>query len=643
MTDHGDGTARSRAAGVPIGRAVHRRRRDQHRRGPLRRARPAAHAVSARRPSARRHRGRAPPRRLRLRGASGIAEGRAALGRLGRAVRRPRMAQRRQRMARRVLGLARPRAADLLRSGRPRRWPRSLDRPDRRCCSNGTCGRHDGASAASPAPTRTRGSGSGRRPSRTKTACSLRVPSYEASFRAFVNHVVLDGPLTGDAAVDAAHRRSRRIREGRVFTSIDGLAQLCGVRGEGHDRRRAFARPGEYLDPDGPVAIEARIAAPDGTTLVVAQGRGADLRPRGRRASASTSASSRAPTASRRGCPRSIARIDGAVGADQSDLRRPARARMRRAAAAAAVPPATSRSASATAAVAGRSRGRDRPSLLTPGTLADGTPALAVAIRAGRRTAREQYAAVHFPVDQRLAGHDRLQFRVQSDRPHRLWVQVRAPGEGGGRAVGAVVLCGRHAARPRAPLPRSPSAERRARRPRRRSIGWTRCCSSSTRSTRSRERLVSCGSRIYGWRSRRSSFLVPCSWCSAPCGVLRAACSVPGAACCSAKCLAPHAFCRVRGAARSTRHRTLDGAPGTQHRTRNEELGSRHSARFVTLRESQMIVAMPAAKQRPGDAEHGERRAHRRRAVAAAIEHADQREKAVDGDHQRDDEEERYR
>ena len=94
-----------------------------------------------------------------------------------------------------------------------------------------------------------------------------RVPSYDASFRAFSNHVVLDGPLTGEAAFDARHVLDA-IRKGRVFTSIDGLATL------GHFEAKAlsgtaFARVGEYLDLQGPAAIDAQITAPAGTTLVV--------------------------------------------------------------------------------------------------------------------------------------------------------------------------------------------------------------------------------------------------------------------------------------------------------------------------------------------------------------------------------------
>ncbi len=48
-------------------------------------------------------------------------------------------------------------------------------------------------------------------------------PSYDASFRTLSNRVILDRPLSGDAAADARAVLDA-IRQGRVFTSIDALA-----------------------------------------------------------------------------------------------------------------------------------------------------------------------------------------------------------------------------------------------------------------------------------------------------------------------------------------------------------------------------------------------------------------------------------
>lgn len=54
-------------------------------------------------------------------------------------------------------------------------------------------------------------------------AGAVGIPGYEASFRAFTNRVVLDTPLTGDATADARAVYDA-LREGRVFSAIDGLA-----------------------------------------------------------------------------------------------------------------------------------------------------------------------------------------------------------------------------------------------------------------------------------------------------------------------------------------------------------------------------------------------------------------------------------
>ena len=81
LTDHGDGTRPPDSAGIHRRRALPRRGRDQHRRGPLRRARHAARAVSARRRGGRRRRRRARLGGFGDRRAPGFAEAGAALDR----------------------------------------------------------------------------------------------------------------------------------------------------------------------------------------------------------------------------------------------------------------------------------------------------------------------------------------------------------------------------------------------------------------------------------------------------------------------------------------------------------------------------------------------------------------------------------
>ena len=258
-----------------------------------------------------------------------------------------------------------------------------------------------------------------------------RAPSYRASFEAFVNHVVLDGPFTGDARVDAATLLAA-LREGRLFTSIDGIAKLSAFEVKA-TTGGGFARPGEYLEPAGPVAIEARIAAPEGTTLVLLKD-GAPIYD-------SIGPAMRLDVGEQPGAYRIEARLPRSLTRSSVPwlLTNPIYVGLRgahaRASTVAASPPVTTRTGFATERWRAEAEERST-SVLTPGTLADGTPALEWRFSLAGGPRAEQYAAIHFPVDQHLAGHDRIQFRVQSDRPHRLWVQIRAPGEGGGERWG---------------------------------------------------------------------------------------------------------------------------------------------------------------------------------------------------------------
>jgi PHP domain-containing protein len=258
-----------------------------------------------------------------------------------------------------------------------------------------------------------------------------RAPSYQASFEAFVNHVVLDGPLIGDAAVDAATVLSA-IREGRIFTSVDGIARLSRFEAKA-TVGPAVARPGEYLDVPGPVAIDARIAAPEGTTLVLLKD-GAPIYD-------GASNEIRVDVGNAPGAYRIEARLPASITRSSVPwlLTNPMyvglRAAHERATVTPAAPAATARSGLAT----GQWRAEAGPgstSTLTPRALADGTPALEWRFSLAGGPRAEQYAALHFPVDQHLAGHDRIQFRVESDRPHRLWVQIRAPDDRGGQRWG---------------------------------------------------------------------------------------------------------------------------------------------------------------------------------------------------------------
>lgn len=259
----------------------------------------------------------------------------------------------------------------------------------------------------------------------------VRAPSYETSFRAFVNHVILDRPLTGDAEGDARAVLSA-IAEGRVYTSIEGLAHLGAFEATARAGRRS-ARIGEYLDGDGPVAIEARVAAPDGTTLVVVRD--------GTPIYDAVAGHIRIDVGDTAGAYRLEAHLPARLTASRVPwlLTNPIYVGVReahaRAAARTGPAPATVRSGLATSQWSAEA-GAGCTSVLAQSTLSDGTPALEWRFQLAGGPRREQYAAMRFPLDRWLARHDRLQLRAQSDVPLRVWVQMRAPGAGRGERWG---------------------------------------------------------------------------------------------------------------------------------------------------------------------------------------------------------------
>jgi hypothetical protein len=255
-----------------------------------------------------------------------------------------------------------------------------------------------------------------------------RVPSYDVSFRAFVNHVIVRQALSGNAATDA-DLITAAIRGGHGFTSIDSLAVLGAFEMKATSGG-TVVRPGEYLEVAGPVEIVASIAAPQATTLALL--RNGEL-----------VYETREPTL----------RIDVGTepGAYRVEARLPtqqataipwvftnpiyvglAAAHVRYAAEAAA--PAQTRSPVATEAwTAEASPGS--ASALQPITLDDGTPAIEWRFELAPGARDSQYAAMRFPVSSGLAPHDRVQLRARSDRPRRVWAQLRtADGERWGKS-----------------------------------------------------------------------------------------------------------------------------------------------------------------------------------------------------------------
>ena len=202
LTDHGDGTRPPDPPAYIERRPRARRRRDQHRRRALRRRSTCRarriHSAAPPRPSSRTCTGSAGSASPRI----PIRPSRRCGGPDDRARRRRhRMAEHRQRMARRV---ARPPGA-----GRPGVLPAAGGRRGQPVRSSGDAGSLGALTAARGRswrwrrPTRTEESAARRRTRAGSLPGLVGIPSYEASFRAFSNRVVLERPLSGDAAADA--------------------------------------------------------------------------------------------------------------------------------------------------------------------------------------------------------------------------------------------------------------------------------------------------------------------------------------------------------------------------------------------------------------------------------------------------------
>lgn len=93
------------------------------------------------------------------------------------------------------------------------------------------------------------------------------LPGYEPVFRTFSNHVLLDQPLTGDGAADAAAVIAA-VRRGRTFTVIDALATPGGLTFTA-DTVADTAGMGDVVPGGGDMTMRASISAPPGATIVL--------------------------------------------------------------------------------------------------------------------------------------------------------------------------------------------------------------------------------------------------------------------------------------------------------------------------------------------------------------------------------------
>lgn len=259
---------------------------------------------------------------------------------------------------------------------------------------------------------------------------ALRVPAYEAMFRAFSNVVRVARPLSGDAARDGAEVMAA-IAAGQVYTVATGMAPPGAVAFDAESGGQR-ASMGGHLVPSGSVAITFAADAPAGAR--------AALRCDGRVVATGTGGRVAWTTSGTVGA----CRAEVAVGANDTPVpwlvTNPIYVRT---VLAAPVPRDVS-APQVVLPVAGSGAAARWAAELAPG--ARGT-ASAVGDHPGRLSfawqlgdGPEQYAALRFDTPPSLAQFDRVILRGAADRPMRVWLQLRSPKDGGRRWGRSVYL-----------------------------------------------------------------------------------------------------------------------------------------------------------------------------------------------------------
>jgi hypothetical protein len=255
-------------------------------------------------------------------------------------------------------------------------------------------------------------------PGDSLSGASLPLPPYETVFRSFGVRAVLDTPLSGDAAADAA-AVIRAIRHGRVYTAIDAVASPGRFSFTARSGS-AVADVGGRVIPAGPIAFDVVADAPPGAAIVLLHD--------GRELTSTAAPRLRHEQAPVPGAYRVEVRVPGAPGTppvpwilaspihvgipsgsiptvaapvrDLLDLSRPSDVPLWR------------------IEHAPGSRGEMSP---------DGSGALTLSYQLGAERASSPFVALARPV--RLPSEARaLTFRASALRPMRISVQLRAPG-----------------------------------------------------------------------------------------------------------------------------------------------------------------------------------------------------------------------
>ncbi len=248
---------------------------------------------------------------------------------------------------------------------------------------------------------------------------SLKLPSYQSVFRTFAIRAELDRPLTGRAGADGLALRAA-IAAGHLYTAIDALATPAAFE-FGATSGPFSAHAGDDLTLGGPVRVEARVNAPAGRIALIENGRRvaegtrevryqAPERPAVFRVEVMLPGSPGQPPV-----PWIVSNpiFIGGLLSERRAIVRPEPTQL---------VPIEARSSdwsvehetSSQATVAG-----------------DGARALDLQYTLGTRPVASPYVAFVHAADHPSA-YDRLQFRVQADRPMRISVQLRVPTRTGG-------------------------------------------------------------------------------------------------------------------------------------------------------------------------------------------------------------------
>lgn len=253
----------------------------------------------------------------------------------------------------------------------------------------------------------------------------LRLPGYEATFRTFSNHVVLDAPLSGHASADSA-ALIEALRRGRVYSVIDGLATPGGLSFNATSGSRQ-AGIGDDLPIDGDVLVHASVTAPPHTTIVLFKN--------GERVHEVTDAALEMNGGTDAAAYRVEAYVRNSPGGPAVPwiVSNPIHAGIPPSAPSRAAEQAPGFRIPARVAEATVEHGRNDTSRLGDppsdplARRVAGEPPLAWTFALSPGTAAGQFAAVQIPIRGGLAAFDRVRFTVTSPKPLRAWVQLRAP------------------------------------------------------------------------------------------------------------------------------------------------------------------------------------------------------------------------